>query len=942
MRYAIVTDIHANWQSWDVTLKDIRKRGVDSILCLGDVVGYGPSPVRVLESTYENCDGFILGNHDAVIGNRLDSDLFNDHAKQIIEWTRQQMSEQAVDLFANMSLRMEGPGFECAHAELAVPGRFGYIYQAEDSLESFSSSQSPLMFVGHTHLPGYFQCDIRRGEVKKCDPIKFQVQEGFRYLVNAGSTGDPRDGTLKSSYVIYDAVKQTVEFCYVPFDVEAYKQEVQKAAIPARNYFLQVYSGQLEETETLRDMRISTEGMAKEVRKKSVKLNSNSFKRKNVNFRKVDSRRSAQRAASSKNLEEGSRRGVKPQNNSDKKQNLILIGAGSASALMVIILLAVYFMGGDDKNDVLTQQGGVVEANNSAQEINEAKVNEKALNDVISDSKTKVEAQVDDSFEVREIPVDDLVLNKRGYKNISDFDTNKEGWLVHSPVSRRVIYRSEELKANLINTAKFRGYDLFHTKLDDSHKNSKFRVYSPAFLLDKKYLHFQKDYKGESIKLYLLKDGATNVESVLPYNEDQKAVAIMNLNNFERMRHRLLIDANNIEGSDYFQLDNLGLSNDSSSNMVRRPLSSDSGTGRDFVKSLMQEKPIDSIKDMDSLGKDLFGVNAKLLRQQLSELNDLYDESLAYLKSKDGQKIDLRLAGMAASKMLAIHSGQTGSVFTVKVDGHEYSFYPFELHPQQIVSLSDKQLNVTKLMGKYPSMHDFFNSEDFAANGLYRKFNYRVYTNEIKLSSKKLNEAVKVLVNSKSANATFKAPGQGDFEIKLPYLMSINKVDIEGLDFGKVLTLSRDSKVLWSGLGEQNSFLVTQYSSFLIGKDISAKAKWDGKSLSQNEVLNVNKSFDADTAFSLSFDQSTQSDYVRLLFWSSIGLEDDKTIYLKVRHLKDGLTNRKTTFQGVLRPYKGLNHITLSLPSEKLKSLEFDFETDDLIVIRSLKLFRTK
>ena len=140
MRYAIVTDIHANWQSWSAVLSDIRKRGVDSILCLGDVVGYGPSPVKVLESAYENCDGFILGNHDAVIGNRLDSDLFNDHAKQIIDWTQSQMSDEAIDLFANMPLRMEGPGFECAHAELAVPGRFSYIYQTEDSLESFSSS----------------------------------------------------------------------------------------------------------------------------------------------------------------------------------------------------------------------------------------------------------------------------------------------------------------------------------------------------------------------------------------------------------------------------------------------------------------------------------------------------------------------------------------------------------------------------------------------------------------------------------------------------------------------------------------------------------------------------------------------------------------------------------------------------------------------------------
>ena len=151
MRYGIVSDVHANIQAWKAVLKDMKRQGVDIILCLGDVIGYGPNPAEVLDSCYSNVDYFLLGNHDAVIGNRLDSELFNDNAKFLIEWTRDQLNDAAADFFAEMPLRMEGDGFICAHGELALPGRFGYIYQAQDAIESFTSTDSPLMFVGHTH-----------------------------------------------------------------------------------------------------------------------------------------------------------------------------------------------------------------------------------------------------------------------------------------------------------------------------------------------------------------------------------------------------------------------------------------------------------------------------------------------------------------------------------------------------------------------------------------------------------------------------------------------------------------------------------------------------------------------------------------------------------------------------------------------------------------------
>ena len=256
MRYGVVSDIHANIQAWKAVLRDMKNQGVDIILCLGDVVGYGPNPAEVLDSCYEHVDYFILGNHDAVIGNRLDSSLFNDNAKYLIEWTRDQLNPAACDLFSDMPLRMEGEGFVCAHGELALPGRFGYIYEAQDAIESFTSNQSPMMFVGHTHFPAKFVLDMNNNSVRKDLPGDSFLLPNERYLINVGSVGDPRDGNTAASYCIYDTDVSMIKYRQVPFDIEKFRSNLLKAQLPVNPFFIRVYDGQQGETETIKDMKV--------------------------------------------------------------------------------------------------------------------------------------------------------------------------------------------------------------------------------------------------------------------------------------------------------------------------------------------------------------------------------------------------------------------------------------------------------------------------------------------------------------------------------------------------------------------------------------------------------------------------------------------------------------------------------------------------------------
>ncbi|MCF7675257.1 MAG: metallophosphoesterase family protein [Akkermansiaceae bacterium] len=238
MRYAIVSDIHANRFAWDAVVTDLTAFGVDSILCLGDVVGYGPEPARVLDSVREHCDHFVLGNHDAVVAGRLDSQLFSAAARRVIDWTCAQMKDNAADFFRSVPMAMNVGDLHCCHAEAAVPERFTYINSAPVAKESLLSADAPLILVGHTHVPRSFAMDPVTRTMFDLPAGDFTREAPFRYLVNCGSVGDPRDEDPRASYCIYDAQSHQMFFRRVPFDYQAYLEAAARVQLPVTPYFL--------------------------------------------------------------------------------------------------------------------------------------------------------------------------------------------------------------------------------------------------------------------------------------------------------------------------------------------------------------------------------------------------------------------------------------------------------------------------------------------------------------------------------------------------------------------------------------------------------------------------------------------------------------------------------------------------------------------------------
>ncbi|MFA7174138.1 MAG: metallophosphoesterase family protein [Kiritimatiellia bacterium] len=228
MRYAFISDIHANLTALQSVLNDISRLKVDKIICLGDTAGYGPQPAETLELIYQVAEVHLLGNHDAAICGKLNPVIFSDSARKAVLKHREMISSQALQWLETLHLTFKGPGFQCAHGDFSKPGAFNYIISEADTLPSWDATQEQLLFVGHTHLAAIHVIGAS-GLPHYLPPCDFILEKGKRYIINPGTVGYPRSGTFESTYCIYDSVEKSVVFYRLPFDYIAYNRSLAAA-----------------------------------------------------------------------------------------------------------------------------------------------------------------------------------------------------------------------------------------------------------------------------------------------------------------------------------------------------------------------------------------------------------------------------------------------------------------------------------------------------------------------------------------------------------------------------------------------------------------------------------------------------------------------------------------------------------------------------------------
>lgn len=244
MRYAIFSDIHANRQAWGAALVDIRNTKPDVVVCLGDTVGYGPMPEKVLASVRNEADIIVLGNHDAAAFGGIDPSIFNDEAKAAVEWTTDNLSKQSLDYLRDLPLTAVKDDILFAHAEVANPSSWGYVDTLDEAKVNFALGENFISFVGHTHRPTIFDQN-RLGKIREHPDKNVSLIESHRYIVNVGSVGDPRNpDDLRGRYVIYESDTRTVFFRKFTFDTDMYRLDRNAAGLTYKPYFLKLLDHQ--------------------------------------------------------------------------------------------------------------------------------------------------------------------------------------------------------------------------------------------------------------------------------------------------------------------------------------------------------------------------------------------------------------------------------------------------------------------------------------------------------------------------------------------------------------------------------------------------------------------------------------------------------------------------------------------------------------------------
>ena len=225
MRYAIISDIHSNAAALRAVLTDAQDCGAERVICLGDVLGYGPEPVETLEIVYKRVHICLAGNHDDAICGRGDASDFSAFAASAAARQSLMLTAQAKNWLRSLPYVWSKGEFACAHGDFSDPKSFFYITSPEEAMPSWSARKEKLLFVGHTHEPCIFVIGPS-GVPRQHSPVDFQIEAGKRYVVNVGSVGYPRSGSCRSCYVIWDDRTKVVTFRTLPFDLDGYREKM--------------------------------------------------------------------------------------------------------------------------------------------------------------------------------------------------------------------------------------------------------------------------------------------------------------------------------------------------------------------------------------------------------------------------------------------------------------------------------------------------------------------------------------------------------------------------------------------------------------------------------------------------------------------------------------------------------------------------------------------
>lgn len=230
MKYAVLADIHSNLEALNAAADYLANANINHCLILGDLVGYAANPNECLEVISKLPAKIVIGNHDAAAMDLRQGEGFTESAYEAIRWTHHCLEPRWHDFLGRLPFLHITSNYTMAHAAIASPESFDYLYYFDDVLPSFRRMETPLGWIGHTHVPQIFMAKGKSGAY--LNEGKYFLDKSETYLINPGSVGQPRDRDTRLSFAVFDEEAYSLEIVRLSYDCRKAAQKIREAGLP--------------------------------------------------------------------------------------------------------------------------------------------------------------------------------------------------------------------------------------------------------------------------------------------------------------------------------------------------------------------------------------------------------------------------------------------------------------------------------------------------------------------------------------------------------------------------------------------------------------------------------------------------------------------------------------------------------------------------------------
>ena len=236
MKLAVISDIHGNLEAFQEVLRDIDSQETDRIISLGDFIDYGPNSNEVTFELIHHFIPSILGNHEYALINEHILHSFSKIAYDSMQITKSLLSDTVIEYIKTLPLFLIIENIRFVHG-IPPDSALEYISQFPTPILSyvFESFPEKIAFVGHTHTLGLYTYD---GDLVTFSPIHegdTTLDPAKRYIINAGSVGQPRNSNKQAKYIIYDTESMMVTVRFISYNARKTVKKIRALGFPEIN-----------------------------------------------------------------------------------------------------------------------------------------------------------------------------------------------------------------------------------------------------------------------------------------------------------------------------------------------------------------------------------------------------------------------------------------------------------------------------------------------------------------------------------------------------------------------------------------------------------------------------------------------------------------------------------------------------------------------------------